>query len=123
MSKITLTHLAEMLDCSVPLDIGGREILGITSLNEATPQHISFCTDGHHAAQLATTRAAAVIVPAKLKLPATSPAVGPEIGLCLLVVEQADVAGKQGDAVFGPPLAPAPAGVGGGVWGRTTSGL
>ena len=104
MPKITLTQLAEMLGSSVPLDAGGREIVGITSLNEATADHISFCTDSHYAAQLANTKAAAVIVPAELKLPETSPA----IGTCLLVVKQAEVAVNQVLALFAPPV-PRPA--------------
>jgi UDP-3-O-[3-hydroxymyristoyl] glucosamine N-acyltransferase len=60
--------------------------------------------DAHHAAQLATTKAAAVIVPKTLKLPAMSPAVG----ACTLVVEQVDVAVNQVLALFAPPV-PRPA--------------
>ena len=111
MPKITLTQLAEILGSSVPLDAGRREIVGITSLNEATPEHVSFCTDGHYAAQLANTKAAAVIVPTELKLPAMSPAVGPQSGPCLLAVKQADVAVNQVLALFAPPVPRPPEGI------------
>lgn len=61
--RYTLAQLANHIDAELrgPADL---QIAGIGSLAEASPEQISFLADKKHAAKLATSRAAAVIVTA-----------------------------------------------------------
>lgn len=60
--KITLTEIAALVGGTVRGD-GGTVIEGAAGLSEATARDISFLGNAKYAAQLATTQAAAVLVP------------------------------------------------------------
>ncbi|MBN1845289.1 MAG: UDP-3-O-(3-hydroxymyristoyl)glucosamine N-acyltransferase [Sedimentisphaerales bacterium] len=62
-----LADLAQRLGARLTGD-GGRQIRSVASLAEAGPEDLSFVTDDRYAAQLAESRAAAVLVPQDLCL-------------------------------------------------------
>lgn len=108
MAVLTLRDLAATVDGTL---IGGdpsTSITGLASLKEASATELSFCSESHYLPQLAASRAAAVIVPRKLKIPA-------ELGVkaALVVVENADLAMSSALEAFAPPIARPAAGVDG----------
>lgn len=103
MPSLTLGALAEMLKLPVPAS-PETVLTGISGLREATSSQVSFCSDSHYAGQLATTKAAAVVVARKVKLPPVLPAGGP----LLCVVDDADLVVNTLLAYFAPPI-PRPA--------------
>jgi UDP-3-O-[3-hydroxymyristoyl] glucosamine N-acyltransferase len=113
MPKTTLAKIAEMIGATAPAatnngagaaSADATEILGISSLPEAGPDQVSFCGDGKHLRQIAGTRAAAVIVPTKIRLPAG-------VTVPLLIVDDADVAVNKLLTFFAPPIPRPPVGV------------
>lgn len=106
MASLTLGRLAELLNLSLPdSDLPADTLLtGIAGLLEATPSQVSFCSESQYAGQLANTKAAAVIVAKKVKLPAMASGTGP----VLLIVDDADLVVNRVLEFFAPPV-PRPA--------------
>lgn len=105
MAKTTtpLAKIAEMIGATAA-GLPAVEVDGVSSLPEAGPTQISFCSDAKYARQLSGTRAAAVIVPRKLKVPEG-------VSVPLLVAEDADLAVNALLAHFAPPVPRPAAGV------------
>jgi UDP-3-O-[3-hydroxymyristoyl] glucosamine N-acyltransferase len=103
MSSITLAHIAALLNCSVPAD-GSRAISGIATLPEATPDDISFLGAETYLPQFATTKAAAVIVNRRVRIPEDN-------RKPLLIVDDADLAVAKVLELFAPPVPRPPIGV------------
>ena len=61
MAEMTLQELAALVDGEL-LGDGGKIVSGVSSLEDAGEDEISFLTNQKYAAQIETTRAAAVIV-------------------------------------------------------------
>jgi UDP-3-O-[3-hydroxymyristoyl] glucosamine N-acyltransferase len=99
----TLAEISALIGCSAP---GGEAvaITGMATLAEAGPQELSFVGSDAYLPELASTRAAAVIVQKRVKLPTTwtRPA---------LVVDDADLAVAKVLKLFTPPVPRPPAGV------------
>src|SRR5205814_6083146 len=101
----TLAEIAGLLNVSLPAGAdGGREIVGVSILAEARPDELSFLSSDHYRADLAGTRAAAVLVDRRLRMPAgaTVPA---------LVVDDADLAVARVLGLFAPPIPRPPVGI------------
>lgn len=96
----SLSQVASLIQAPVPPgpDV---EVVGIDALADASPRHVSFCGDGHYLKQVSASRAAAVVVPRKLKLPEGG-------STRWLVVDDADVAVNKLLQHFAPPI-PRPA--------------
>jgi len=99
----TLFDLAELLSCPPP-PASDRIITGIASLEDATPDHISYVSSDQYVAALESTKAAAAIAPRRLRIP---PAWEPRV----LRVDDADLAVTKVLQLFAPPVPRPPAGV------------
>src|ERR1700733_2997663 len=99
----TLAQIATLLN--VPLREGaGRTITGVASLEDAGPSDISFLLAESYLKQFATTQAAAVIAPRRIKLPLNPrPA--------MLIVDDADLAVAKVLELFAPPIPRPPVGI------------
>jgi UDP-3-O-[3-hydroxymyristoyl] glucosamine N-acyltransferase len=98
MAKTTLGALAVMIGATVPYGADPETgLVGISSLTEATGEQVSFCSDVQYLAQLSVTRAAVVIVPRRLKVPAV-------VKAALLVVDESDLAVNKVLEYFAPPI-------------------
>jgi UDP-3-O-[3-hydroxymyristoyl] glucosamine N-acyltransferase len=105
----TLADIAGMLHLPAPADpaVAAREVSGIATLAEAGPDDLSFLGSDSYLKQFATTRAAAVIVQKRVKLPregVTTP---------VFVVDDADLAVAKILEMFAPPVPRPPAGTDG----------
>ncbi|HEY7090646.1 MAG TPA: UDP-3-O-(3-hydroxymyristoyl)glucosamine N-acyltransferase [Tepidisphaeraceae bacterium] len=98
----TLADIAAALNVPVRgTDTQGKQISAVASLTEAGPSDISFLSSDAYLKQFKSTRAAAVIVQKRVKLPANPrPAV--------LLVDDADLAIARVLQLFAPPV-PRPA--------------
>lgn len=101
---LTLTDISRLVDSPLPLGVADRDIRGIASLTEAREDEISFLLSEQYAKQLPATRAAAVIVHRKVKLPENAA----PLGVLLLRVEDAELAVARVLERFAPPI-PRPA--------------
>jgi UDP-3-O-[3-hydroxymyristoyl] glucosamine N-acyltransferase len=99
----TLSEIATLLACPVP-SAAEHPISGIASLSEAGPDHLTFAGAERYVAQLATTQAAAAIVPKRLKVP-------PDWETRVLRVDDADFAVAKVLALFAPPPLTPPTGI------------
>lgn len=98
MAKTTLGALAAMIGAAVPAGADAEmAVVGISSLSEATGEQVSFCSDVQYSGQLAASRAGAVIVPRRLKVPAG-------VKVPLLVVDESDLAVNRVLEFFAPPI-------------------
>jgi UDP-3-O-[3-hydroxymyristoyl] glucosamine N-acyltransferase len=103
MPSIPLAQIAALLGCSPPAD-PTCQITGIATLPEATPSDISFLGAETYLPQLATTKAAAVVVNRRVRLPDTN-------RKPVLIVDDADLAIGKLLELFAPPIPRPPAGV------------
>jgi UDP-3-O-[3-hydroxymyristoyl] glucosamine N-acyltransferase len=103
MTSLTLDLVAQLIGCAAPPD-GGRTLTGVNTLADATETELSFIGSDAFLKQLATTRAAAVIVQKRVKLP---PGPRPVV----FVVDDADLAIAQVLRAIAPPVPRPPAGV------------
>ena len=99
----TLSDIAALVGSAAPAD-GQRPITGVATLADARPDELSFITSDAYADQLASTRAAGVIMQKKLRL--TPPA-----DKTMLVVDDADLAVAKVLELFAPPVPRPPAGI------------
>lgn len=99
----TLSEIAALLNVPVQGD-GGTPISGINSLRDAGPSDLSFLTADRYLNQFRDTRAAAVIVQKKVKLP-------PGVTRPLLLVDDAELALAKVLERFAPPVPHPPPGV------------
>ncbi|HYO10605.1 MAG TPA: UDP-3-O-(3-hydroxymyristoyl)glucosamine N-acyltransferase [Tepidisphaeraceae bacterium] len=98
----TLSDIATLLNCPSPSD-PGRPVTGIATLVEAGPADLSFLGSEKYLPDFVKTRAAAVIVQKRVKLPA-------DHGRSVLIVDDADLAVAQLLERFAPPVPRPPAG-------------
>src|SRR4051794_18405160 len=84
MPAPSLSDIAAMLNIPSPAG-SDRPVRGVASLPAATEQDIAFLSSEKYLPDLARTRAAAVVVPKRLKLP-------PNHGKSVLLVDDADLA-------------------------------
>ena len=84
MPSLTLAEIADLLQCPSPSD-RNRSVTGVAMLADATPDQVSFIGSEKYLSQFATTRAGAVIVQKRVKLP-------PDHGRAIFLVDDADLA-------------------------------
>jgi UDP-3-O-[3-hydroxymyristoyl] glucosamine N-acyltransferase len=99
---ITLSDIADLLNCPSPAD-SSRTVTGVATLVDATPAELSFLASEKYLSDFAATRAAAVIVQKRVKLP-------PDHGKPVFVVDDADLAVAQVLERFAPPIPRPPVG-------------
>ena len=104
MKSVTLQQIAALLNLPAPEE-GSRSVTGLATLDVAGPDELSFLGSETYLKQFASTRAAAVIVQKKLKLPKQLPPVP------LLLVDDADLSMAKVLELFAPPIPRPPAGV------------
>jgi UDP-3-O-[3-hydroxymyristoyl] glucosamine N-acyltransferase len=102
VKSTTLADIAALLDAAPPRE-PQRAITGIANLSEAGPDEISFLSSDQYLKQFAATKAAAVIVQKRVRLP-ENPATA------VFVVEDADLAVAKVLEHFAPPV-PHPLGI------------
>ena len=101
----TLAEIASLVGAAPQDGAASRvEITGVASLDEATSNHISFVGSDAYLKDLATTRAAAVLVHRRVKLP-------PDVRPVVLVVDDADAALATVLQRFAPPAQPSVRGI------------
>jgi len=100
----TLTEIAELLGVPAPRTGGDVTITGVDVLTEAGETDLSFLGSDRYVRQFADTRAAAVLVQRRVKLP-------PDPGRPVLMVDDADLAVAKVLQRFAPPVPRPPAGV------------
>ena len=100
MPTFTLGEIAKLLNCPAPAGAASA-ITGVATLQEAGPGELSFLGSDAYLEQFQQTKAAAVIVSKKVRLP--EPAARP-----VFVVDNADLAVAQVLERFAPPV-PRPA--------------
>jgi UDP-3-O-[3-hydroxymyristoyl] glucosamine N-acyltransferase len=83
-----------------------RTISGAAPLDSASPEEVSFLVSDAHVRQLKQTRAAAVIIARRVKLPQT-----PAPRMPLIIVEDAELALAKVLEFFAPPVPRPPAGI------------
>lgn len=96
----TLSDITTLLQLP-PASNPGISITGVNTLLDASPTELSFLGSDAYLSEFTKTRAAAVLVQKKVKLPAMSPA-------ATLIVEDADLAVAKVLEFFAPPV-PTPA--------------
>jgi UDP-3-O-[3-hydroxymyristoyl] glucosamine N-acyltransferase len=100
----TLADIAQLLNVPVPQGAGSRPVTGLAMLPEATETELSYLGTERLIAEFEKTRAAAVIVQRRVKLPA-------ECARPVLLVDDADLAVARVLELFAPPIPRPPAGV------------
>src|SRR5690348_4397028 len=101
----TLAEIAGLLNVALPAGAdGARPIAGVSTLAEAKADDLSFVSTEQYLKELATTKAAAVLVHRRVKLPQAMP-------MPALVVGDADLAVARVLALFAPPVPRPPAGI------------
>lgn len=103
MKLVTVGQIAQLLNLPAPPN-AQVSVTGLNTLEEAGESELSFCGSEAYIRHLTTTRAAAVIVQKRLKLP-------PQTQTTLLVVEDADLAMAQVLELFAPPVPRPPVGI------------
>src|SRR6185295_19777394 len=96
MPAITLSDIAQMLNCPSPA-ASTRPVTGVATLTDATESELSFLGSEKYLSEFNQTRAAAVIVQKRVKLP-------PNHGKSVLVVDDADLAVATILQRFAPPI-------------------
>jgi UDP-3-O-[3-hydroxymyristoyl] glucosamine N-acyltransferase len=100
----TLAEIAQLLGVTLPASAAAMSITGVNSLEAATAAEVTYLSSDQFLKQFATTRAAAVIVQKRVKLP-------PETSIPILIVDDAELAIAKVLALFAPPVPRPPAGV------------
>ncbi|MGE5609940.1 MAG: UDP-3-O-(3-hydroxymyristoyl)glucosamine N-acyltransferase [Bacillota bacterium] len=103
MTSLTLSQIAALLTCPLPLG-EDRVITGMATLEEATESDLSFIGSDVYLPQFAKTRAAAVIVQKRVKLPANN-------RRPVFVVDNADLAVATILERLAPPVPRPPLGI------------
>ena len=103
MKSLTLSQIADLLSCPAP-KAPDQTITGMASLADATESDITFLSSDAHLRHLASTRAAAVIVQQRVKLP-------PDYARPVFIVQDADLASAKVLAALAPPVPRPPPGV------------
>ncbi len=103
MQPIMLSQIAAMLGIDLPSG-GDRPITGLATLDEATETDLSFLGTDAWLPQFQQTRAAAVVVQKRVKLPEAH-------GRLVLIVDNADLALARTAEAFAPPVPRPPVGV------------
>lgn len=103
MKAMTLAEIAALLNSPVSGD-GSRIITGINTLLEASPTEIAFLASDAYVRELRETKAAAVIVQRKVKLP-------PDPGRSVILVDDADLAVARLLTAMAPPVPRPPVGL------------
>src|SRR5256885_15678338 len=93
---LTLSEIAAIVGSPVPPGSERLAIEGVETLTEAGPAHLSFLGSDAFLKQFAATKAAAVVVHKRVKVPADARAP-------VLVVDDADLAIARVLERFGPP--------------------
>lgn len=101
MKSLTIEQVAAMLGCPVPPRHADRSITAVASLADAGGNDLSFLSSEAHLKEFLATRAAAVIVSRRVKLPAGN-------DKCVLSVDDADLAVARVLRELAPPV-PRPA--------------
>jgi UDP-3-O-[3-hydroxymyristoyl] glucosamine N-acyltransferase len=102
MPSLTLDQIAVLLDVPPPTG-SSRSVTGVATLAEATPDEISFLGSEKYLGDFARTRAAAVIVQKRVRLPA-------DHGRVVFVVGDADLAVAALHERFAPAVPRPPSG-------------
>ena len=101
----TLAEIAGLLNLALPAGAdGGRQIVGVNTLDEARPDELSLLSSEHYLKELPGTKAAAVFVHRRIKLPAG-------LAVPVLVVEDADLTVARVLGLFAPPVPRPPVGI------------
>src|SRR5687768_10156472 len=102
----TLSEIARLIGAPEPPgDAGARAVTGLGTLEDAVPGEVTYISSDAFVKQLATTRAAAVIVDKRVRLPQGTPAQGTsDRAPVLLVVPDAELAVAQVLELFAPPI-------------------
>jgi UDP-3-O-[3-hydroxymyristoyl] glucosamine N-acyltransferase len=100
----TLADIAQLLNVPAPAGAAGVAIAGLAVLDDAGESHLSFLGHDRYLPQFRATRAAAVIVQKRVKVPADN-------RRPLLVVDDADLAVARVLELFAPPIPRPAAGV------------
>ncbi len=103
MATFTLGEIAKLLNCPAPAG-ADTVITGIATLQEAGPKELSFLGSDAYLDQYQQTKAAAVLVSRKVRIPEPS-------GKTAIVVDNADLAVAQVLEKFAPPVPRPPMGV------------
>ncbi|MDQ3440954.1 MAG: UDP-3-O-(3-hydroxymyristoyl)glucosamine N-acyltransferase [Planctomycetota bacterium] len=105
MPSLTLTEIAALLHVPTPPGLGDRAVTGMASLAEAGPGELSFLGSDAYLKHFATTKAGAVIVQKRVKLPRDGVQPTP-----VFVVDDADLAVAKILEHFAPPVPRPPVG-------------
>ena len=100
----SLSHIAEILGVAAPDNAADLPVLGIATLAEAGESDLSFLGNDRFVSQFVETRAAAVIVQKRVKLPAGS-------SKPVLLVDDADLAAAKVAQHFAQPIWRPPVGI------------
>ena len=101
---ITLAQIADLLKVPAPPGADSLEITGLAMLADAGPTELSFLGLDRFLPQFRQTRAGAVLVQRRVKLP-------PDHGRTVLIVDDADLAIAKVLELFAPPIPRPPSGI------------
>jgi UDP-3-O-[3-hydroxymyristoyl] glucosamine N-acyltransferase len=104
MPSLTLADIASILHVPAPAGHAQRAVTGMATLGEAGPNDLSFLGSDAYLKQFATTKAAAVIVQKRVKLPREG------VATPVFVVDDADLAVAKILEHFAPPVPRPPVG-------------
>src|SRR5215218_10175382 len=102
MPRLTLSEVAQLLNCPSPSE-PARTVTGVATLTDAAGDDVSFLGSEKYLPDFEKTKAAAVIVQKRVKLPAGS-------RIPVLLVDNADLAVAQLLERFAPPIPRPPVG-------------
>jgi UDP-3-O-[3-hydroxymyristoyl] glucosamine N-acyltransferase len=100
----TLAEIAQLLNVPAPGGAAELTLTGAAMLNEATPGDLSYLGNDRFLSDFTGSRAGAVLVQRRVKLP-------PDHGKVVLTVDDADLALAKVLDLFAPPVPRPPAGV------------
>lgn len=100
----SLSQIAEILGVAAPANVADLSVLGIATLAEAGESDLSFLGNDRFLSQFLETRAAAVIVQKRVKLPASN-------SKPVLLVDDADLAAAKVAQHFAQPIWRPPVGI------------
>jgi UDP-3-O-[3-hydroxymyristoyl] glucosamine N-acyltransferase len=103
MAALTLSDIAAFLNVPAPAGATARRVTGVATLTEASPDNISFLGSDKYLDEFQATRAAAVLVQKRVKLP-------PDHGRAVFLVDDADLAVAKLLEQFAPPVPRPPVG-------------
>jgi UDP-3-O-[3-hydroxymyristoyl] glucosamine N-acyltransferase len=106
MPSLTLADIATLLHVPAPAGLAEKTVTGMATLAEAGPNDLSFLGSDAYLKQFAATKAGAVIVQKRVKLPREAPADMPPV----FVVDDADLAVAKILEHFAPPVPRPPVG-------------